>query len=105
MKPRWNNTLESGRKKKDSEAVKSGSVTAFTTGDEDFTLAEGAEPAVKGSLKTACSASDAIVLQYYEECDPVKAAFGYEADDFLKLFNDAMDSYDSLYREYIEKAS
>ena len=31
----------------------------------------------EGSLKTACSVSDALVLQYYEEADPIKAAFGY----------------------------
>ena len=31
---------------------------------------------MEGSLKTACSVSDALTLQYYEETDPVKAAFG-----------------------------
>jgi hypothetical protein len=31
----------------------------------------------EGSLKAACSVSDALVLQYYEEADPIKAAFGY----------------------------
>ncbi|MCR5788565.1 MAG: hypothetical protein K6G83_01620 [Lachnospiraceae bacterium] len=31
---------------------------------------------MNGSLKTACQISDALVLQYFEESDPVKAAFG-----------------------------
>ncbi len=61
---------------KDSEGYKSGSVTDFGTGDEEFTLTEGKEPTVSGSLKNACSVSDALVLQYYEESDPEKAGFG-----------------------------
>ena len=32
---------------------------------------------MSGSLKTACSVSDALVLQYYEESDSKKAAFGH----------------------------
>ena len=38
--------------------------------------AENAEPGMSGSLKTACSISDALVLQYYEEPDTKAAAFG-----------------------------
>ena len=34
------------------------------------------EPAMSGGLKMACSVSDALVLQYYEEPDERKAAFG-----------------------------
>ena len=36
------------------------------------------EPAMTGGLKMANSASDALILQYYEEPDEVKAAFGHE---------------------------
>ena len=41
----------------------------------------------EGSLKTACSVSDALVLQYYEEADPIKAAFGYalSAEDWESI--------------------
>lgn len=60
----------------ESEAWKDGSVTAFSTDDSEFILEINAEPAVKGSLKTATSISDALVLQYYEEPDPIAAAFG-----------------------------
>ncbi len=63
---------------KDSEAWKDGSATEFKTGDTELILNELAEPGMKGSLKTACSVTDALVLQYYEQADPVKAAFGHE---------------------------
>ncbi|MBR5925104.1 MAG: histidine-type phosphatase [Bacteroidales bacterium] len=35
-----------------------------------------AEPSMSGGLKMACSFADALVLQYYEEPDEQKAAFG-----------------------------
>ena len=60
----------------ESEAFQSGQVPMFRTDDTGLVLKEDAEPGVTGSLKTACSASDALVLQYYEEPDPNKAAFG-----------------------------
>lgn len=40
-----------------------------------------AEPFMTGGLKMACSVSDALVLQYYEEPDARKAAFGHELKD------------------------
>ena len=61
-----------------SEAWKDGSAAAFVTDDSELVLELNKEPGVKGSLKTACSVSDALVLQYFEEADPVKAAFGHE---------------------------
>ena len=36
-----------------------------------------AEPYMNGGLKMACTVSDALVLQYYEEADAKKAAFGH----------------------------
>ncbi len=62
----------------ESEGWKSGEISEFRTDDLQVVLEEGKEPAIKGSLKTACSISDALVLQYYEEEDPVAAAFGNE---------------------------
>ena len=35
------------------------------------------EPIMTGGLKMACSASDALTLQYYEEQDELKAGFGH----------------------------
>lgn len=60
---------------KKSEDWKSGNFTGFTTDDFELILEEGKEPATKGSLKTACSVSDALVLQYYET-DNRTASFG-----------------------------
>ena len=40
-----------------------------------------AEPFMNGGLKMACSVSDALVLQYYEEPDERKAAFGQDFTD------------------------
>ena len=59
----------------ESEDYKSGKFTGFKPGDDTFSLEEMKEPALKGSLKTACSLSDALVLQYYE-ANPQNVAFG-----------------------------
>lgn len=61
----------------ESEAYKSGEFTGFVLDDVTFTLEKNKEPAVSGSLKTGCNVSDALVLQYYEESDPIAAAFGH----------------------------
>lgn len=61
-----------------SAAWKDGSVTAFRTDDTKLILELDKEPGMKGSLKTGCSVADALVLQYYEEIDPIKAGFGHE---------------------------
>lgn len=61
---------------KDSPAWKDGTVTALSTDDSEYIFEVNAEPGLKGSLKTATSVSDAMVLQYFEEADPVAAAFG-----------------------------
>ncbi|MBR3638045.1 MAG: histidine-type phosphatase [Lachnospiraceae bacterium] len=61
-----------------SEDYKNGTFTGFATDDSVFTMEEGKEPAVSGSLKKACQISDALVLQYFEEPDDKKAAFGHD---------------------------
>ena len=40
-----------------------------------------AEPFMTGGLKMACTVSDALVLQYYEEPDLMKAGFGHVLQD------------------------
>ena len=50
----------------------------FRSDDLEILLDVNKEPAMRGSLKLATSASDALVLQYYEEADPVKAGFGHK---------------------------
>ena len=62
----------------ESVAWREGTVTELRTDDTKLKLELNAEPAMTGSLKTACSVSDALILQYYEEPDEEKAAFGHE---------------------------
>ena len=62
---------------KESLAWKDGTATELRTDDLELKLELNAEPGMSGSLKTACSVSDALVLQYYEEPDAKKAAFGH----------------------------
>lgn len=44
--------------------------------DTQIILDKGKEPGMKGTMKNFNSASDAFILQYYEEADPQKASFG-----------------------------
>lgn len=61
---------------KDSPSVKQGGKAAFDNYDTQINLERYKEPSMKGSLKDANSASDAFILQYYEEPDTIAAAFG-----------------------------
>ena len=71
----------------DSNGILNGSVTPFRTDDMEVILKEGAIPGSKGSLNTANAVADALVLQYYEEPDKVKAAFGHQLtfEDWKKI--------------------
>lgn len=84
---------------KDSDALKNGTFTEFRTDDTEFTLNQDAEPAMTGSLKTGCSVADALVLQYYEEADERKAAFGHQlSNEQWKDISEIKDLYvDVLY--------
>lgn len=72
---------------KDSPAYKSGETKGFKDDDTQIIFKLYDEPRMKGSLKMANSASDALILQYYEEPDEVKAAFGQKLsiDDWTKI--------------------
>ncbi len=63
---------------KDSPACKSGETCAFDDYNTQFIFKLYDEPKMKGSLKLANSASDAFILQYYEEPDAKKAAFSHD---------------------------
>ena len=61
----------------DSEAYQTGDITGFDHYDGVITYEPGAEPNIaETSISKAYAASDALVLQYYEEADSIKAAFG-----------------------------
>ena len=59
-----------------SQACREGDTCHFRTDDAHVYLVKHREPGMGGSLRLACQAADALVLQYYEEPDAVKAAFG-----------------------------
>ncbi len=60
-----------------SKACLEGDTCHFRTDDAHVYLIKNREPGMGGSLRLACQAADALVLQYYEESDAVKAAFGH----------------------------
>ena len=55
--------------------------TAFGQFPSSVHFEVGKEPMMTGGLKMACSASDALTLQYYEEPDAVKAGFGHKLSE------------------------
>ena len=61
--------------------------TSFSQFPSSVGFKLNAEPYMIGGLKMACTVSDALVLQYYEEPDAQMAAFGYEmgADDWVNV--------------------
>lgn len=63
---------------KSSPACKEGIACSFDNYNTKILLELGEEPQMKGSLKLANTASDAFILQYYEESDAKKAAFGHD---------------------------
>ena len=63
----------------DSEIYKSGKYGDLITDGSGYKIeGVGKEPDVTGAIKTAYQIADTLLLQYYEEPDAVKAAFGHE---------------------------
>ena len=83
----------------ESEGYKSGELKNLDTTDTQVTIEQDKEPAVSGSLKTACQLADALVLQYYEAPNAIDAAFGHDlTDEQWKLISESKDFYvDLLY--------
>ena len=81
----------------DSEAYRSGECQDLRSGDTSIILEEGKEPGMTGPIKTATSVADALTLQYYEEEDEKKAAFG---DDLTledwQLMHSIADTYSEM---------
>lgn len=66
---------------KESKKSTEDGYTEFRTDDLEIHFTLNAEPSMTGSLKVATSAADALILQYYEEPDALKAAFGKQLTD------------------------
>ncbi len=81
----------------ESEAYRSGAYGSLTEDPTVLVLEAGKEPGMKGPLKTATSLADALVLQYYEEADAEKAAFGHAlTEDDWRLLHAVVDTYSEV---------
>ena len=82
-----------------SEAYRAGAYGDLTSDETEIVLEQGKEPALNGALRRATSVADSLVLQYYEEADAVKAAFGHElTEDDWRLLHSIVDAYsDTLF--------
>jgi hypothetical protein len=63
---------------KNSEAYRKGKFGNLMTDENGYIMSPGEEPDVTGPVKTASQVADALLLQYYEETDDKKAAFGHD---------------------------
>ena len=70
---------------------------SFPQEDTRVFLEDGKEPYMKGGLKMACSASDALVLQYYEDPSLRSAAFGHRISrEKWKAISEVKDWYGDI---------
>ena len=71
----------------DSEIYQSGKYGDLLTDDFGYEMEPDKEPDLVGAVKPAYQVADALLLQYYEETDAVKAAFGHELteEDWARL--------------------
>ena len=82
---------------KESEAYASGKYGDLLTDETRLSLAEDSEPKLSGPIKTALSVADALVLQYYEEPDDLKAAFGHKlTEDDWKSVSSILSTYEEI---------
>jgi len=82
-----------------SEAYQAGKFGNLLSDGTDMVLELGKEPAMTGPLKTGTSVADAMTLQYYEEPDALKAAFGHTlSEEDWRLLHRIVDTYvDALF--------
>ena len=81
----------------DSEIYKSGKYGDLLADPSGIELQPDAEPNLYGPIKTANQVADALMLQYYENPDPVAAAFGHElTDEQWKRIVDVKETFSML---------
>ena len=81
----------------DSEAYQSGKYAGLDTDETVLNLAEGKEPTLTGPIKDIMSIADAMVLQYYEEPDEGKAAFGHTlTEEEWKSIGGVVSTYEQI---------
>ena len=80
-----------------SESYQAGKYGDLLSGETVITLTEGKEPAMTSPIKTATSVADAMILQYYEEADETKAAFGHDmTQEDWQLIHSIVDTYTDM---------
>lgn len=80
-----------------SETYQAGKYGNLLSGETLLTLTEGKEPSMTGPIKNATSVADAMILQYYEETDAKKAAFGHDiTEDDWRLIHSIVDTYTEM---------
>ena len=80
-----------------SEAYQAGEYGDLKSGETILSLVEGKEPSMTGPIKNATSVADAMILQYYEEADEKKAAFGHDLtqEDWQQIHS-IVDTYTDM---------
>lgn len=74
---------------KKSKAFINGQIGDLLNDEITLKLEANKEPSLSGSLRLAVSIADALILQFYEEQDDLKAAFGHKLteDDWKRIGN------------------
>ena len=82
-----------------SESYQKGYFGNLLEDSTEIVLEEGKEPGMKGPLRTGTAVADALTLQYYEEPDAEKAAFGHKlTEDDWRRIHSISDTYqDTLF--------
>ena len=80
-----------------SAAYQAGTYGHLLEDETSMILTAGNEPAMKGPIRTATSVADALILQYYEESDEEKAAFGHTlTEKDWQLLHSIVDTYSEM---------
>ena len=83
----------------ESEAYRAGTYGDWTSNEMSMIFEEGKEPRMNGVVGKAVHVADAMTLQYYEEKDAQKAAFGHDLtlQDWQKIHSVADAYTDALF--------
>ena len=80
-----------------SEAYRSGKYGDWDKDPSELHLEVGTEAKLTGPLKNLNSLADALILQYYEEPDDLKAAFGHElTEDDWRTIGGVLKTYEKI---------
>ena len=83
----------------ESESYKAGEYGDLLEDPTELIIGIESQPGMRGPIRTGTSVADALTLQYYEEADAKKAAFGHEltVDDWREMHKIVDAFTDMLY--------